>query len=207
MHKILLLLTAVFFFSVNPAMAIEEPRFKIVKQEDAFQLRDYETYVILSIDVESTKDEAVDAAFEPLLDYISGANTARQSYAMTEPVGQVFTDDIGTKFDMTVPVGQTSNKNGTHKVYFVLPDGVTSRSAPKPNDPRLSIEQIPAQRVAAITYSGYSSIEDYEDNRDKLQAWIKDNNLEIIGKPIYARYNPPWTLWFARRNEVLIEVK
>jgi hypothetical protein len=28
----------------------------------------------------------------------------------------------------------------------------------------------------------------------------------VVGEPIWARYDPPWTPWFRRRNEVLIAV-
>jgi hypothetical protein len=28
----------------------------------------------------------------------------------------------------------------------------------------------------------------------------------LRGEPVYARYNPPWTPWFWRRNEILIEL-
>jgi hypothetical protein len=28
----------------------------------------------------------------------------------------------------------------------------------------------------------------------------------VIGPPSLAQYDPPWTLWFMRRNEVMIPV-
>ena len=32
------------------------------------------------------------------------------------------------------------------------------------------------------------------------------NNLKVIGEPVWARYNPPFTPWFLRRNEILIPI-
>ena len=46
-----------------------------------------------------------------------------------------------------------------------------------------------------------------DDNTQKLKAWISDNKLEVIGKPMAAGYNPPWTIPFLRTNEILIEIK
>jgi hypothetical protein len=32
------------------------------------------------------------------------------------------------------------------------------------------------------------------------------NGLKVVGDPVWARYNPAFTLWFLRRNEILIPV-
>jgi hypothetical protein len=30
--------------------------------------------------------------------------------------------------------------------------------------------------------------------------------LEVVGPPRYVRFDPPWTPWFRRRNEVVVPV-
>ena len=35
-----------------------------------------------------------------------------------------------------------------------------------------------------------------------LRAWLSGRGLAPVGEPIVARYDPPWTPWFLRRNEV-----
>ena len=41
---------------------------------------------------------------------------------------------------------------------------------------------------------------------ERLEAFIRDNGLRPLAAPAYAFYNPPWTVPFLRRNEVLIEI-
>ena len=38
-----------------------------------------------------------------------------------------------------------------------------------------------------------------------LQA-LADDSIEVIGDPVFARYNAPFTPWFLRRNEVMVEI-
>jgi effector-binding domain-containing protein len=77
---------------------------------------------------------------------------------------------------------------------------------PTPDDPNIKLRQIPARHVAAVRYSGSWSKEKFLLNKDKLDAWIKNNRFAVVGEPVWARYNPPFTLWFMRRNEILIPV-
>ncbi|HWR72583.1 MAG TPA: heme-binding protein [Nitrospirota bacterium] len=42
--------------------------------------------------------------------------------------------------------------------------------------------------------------------KELLEAFIQKQNLRPLGEPVFARYNSPFTLWFLRRNEVLIPV-
>ena len=40
----------------------------------------------------------------------------------------------------------------------------------------------------------------------QLEQWIQKNRFTVKGEPVWARYNPPFTLWFMRRNEILIPI-
>jgi hypothetical protein len=60
--------------------------------------------------------------------------------------------------------------------------------------------------MAAVRYSGTWSETNYLRYRGELEAWMRQNRLTATGEPVWARYNAPFTLWFLRRNEILIPV-
>jgi hypothetical protein len=60
--------------------------------------------------------------------------------------------------------------------------------------------------MAAVRYSGFWSEKRYLKHKLELESWIRQKSLTIEGDPIWARYNSPFSLWFMRRNEILIPV-
>ena len=121
---------------------------------------------------------------------------------MTAPVSQV---PEGEKIEMTAPVEQ-QNLQGRWAVSFMMPASYTLETLPVPVDPKVSLRQVPARRLAAVRYSGTWSKKNYLRYMQELESWINDEGLTIVGEPVWARYNPPFTLWFLRRNEILIPV-
>jgi len=122
---------------------------------------------------------------------------------MTAPVSQ----DAGPeKIAMTAPVSQEQT-GGQWRIAFVMPSEYTLDTLPQPADPKVSLRQVPSRRMAAITYSGSWSRERYEQHRALLEAFVQKKKLQTLGEPVLARYNSPFTLWFLRRNEVLVPVQ
>jgi hypothetical protein len=107
---------------------------------------------------------------------------------------------------MTAPVEQ-KGKDGAYVISFVLPQIISIATAPLPNDPRVILRNNSERRMASVTYSGLWTESNYKENLEKLKGWLVSQNLQIIGEPIYARYNSPFSIWFLRRNEVLLEIK
>lgn len=184
------------------AMAVEEAEYTIVFKEQNFEVRAYEPHVIAETIVDGDFSKAGNAAFGRLFRYISGNNRSRQKIAMTAPVAQ---EAESEKIEMTAPVGQ-QRANGNWAVSFMMPASYTLETLPEPNDPEVTLRQVPARRMAAIRYSGFWSEKAYRQNRDKLDAWIKKQGFRAVGEPIWARYNAPYTPWFLRRNEVLVPI-
>jgi len=107
---------------------------------------------------------------------------------------------------MTAPVSQEQT-GGQWRIAFVMPSEYTLDTLPQPADPKVSLRQVPSRRMAAITYSGSWSRERYEQHRALLEAFVQKKKLQTLGEPVLARYNSPFTLWFLRRNEVLVPVQ
>jgi DNA gyrase inhibitor GyrI len=78
---------------------------------------------------------------------------------------------------------------------------------PRPRDSRVKLREIPAHRMAVIRFSGLAGEEKVKEKTEDLLAWMKAEGLTPAGAPQLARYDPPWTLPFWRRNEVMIPVK
>jgi hypothetical protein len=183
------------------AMAIEEPRFKVLEKDGSFELREYSTHIVAETRVEAGFEDAGSLAFQRLFRYISGNNVAQQKIAMTAPV----TQSASEKIKMTAPVSQVADGNA-YLVAFALPSSYTLATVPKPLDPTVRIRQVPAQLIACWRYSGRWTESNYRDHEVLLRERINSRELIARGDPVLARYNPPFTPWFMRRNEVLIPV-
>lgn len=197
-------LTGLFFLSSSGTlMAIEEAKYTLVKKEAAFELRDYEAHILAETIVEGGLEEASNLAFRRLFGYISGDNQSRNKIAMTAPVSQ---SPAKVKIDMTAPVSQQAAGDKKWAVSFMMPASYTMDTLPKPNDAKVVLRLVPARRVAAVRYSGLWSEVNYKKHHADLEAWIRKNNLSVLGDASWARYNGPMTPWLMRRNEILIPV-
>ena len=193
---------AVIIIGAIDAMAIEEATYKVIKKDNQFEIRDYAPHILAETVVEGNLEEAGNKAFNRLFRYISGGNRSRDKVAMTAPVSQ---EPIGEKIKMTTHVGQQRIQE-KWAVSFMMPASYTLETLPEPEDPEVKLRQIPARRMAAVRYSGFWSEKGYLRHKLELESWIRDRGLTIVGDPIWARYNPPFTPWFLRRNEILIPI-
>ena len=194
--------TAFIMMGAIDAMAIEEAKYEVIKRDNKFEVRDYETHILAETVVGGNLEDAGSEAFKRLFRYISGDNRSGDKVAMTAPVSQ---QPTGEKIKMTAPVGQ-QRLGESWAVSFMMPGSYTLETLPEPEDPKVTLRQVPARRMAAVRYSGFWSEKGYLRKKSELESWINENGLTIVGEPIWARYNPPFTPWFLRRNEILIPV-
>ena len=179
----------------------EEPPFRLEATHDGLEIRVYEAQVVAETVVEGDLRPGLNEGFRRLAGYIFGGNAQRQKIAMTAPVGAQ-----GEKIAMTAPVGAQAEGGGRFRVSFVMPAGRTLESLPVPNDDRVTLRTVPARRVAALRFSGRASEVIAGEKQREARALVEQHALHAVGEPVLAQYNPPWTLPFLRRNEILIDL-
>ena len=214
------LLTSTLLIS-GAAMATEEPKYTVLSKTENFELRRYESQLVAQTWVSGDQDAASRAGFKILADYIFGNNTAlsgeSSKISMTAPVAMQFeakqsaTKQNGSnesqKIAMTAPVSikQEQHQNdGKWRVQFTMPSQYTMQTLPKPNNPDIAIIEVPPQTYGVIKFSGLAGAEKVAAKTAELQSWMQTQKLTVTGTPELARYNPPWTLPFMRRNEIMI---
>lgn len=190
------------------AMAIEEPRYEVLASTDDYEVRRYDSYIIAETDVEGTYKTAGNKAFRILAGYIFGDNQAAEKMAMTAPVGSRPADD-SVKMKMTAPVTSApGNDEADSFTYsFVMESRYSLETLPVPNDPRVRIRVVPERTMAVHRYSGTWSEDNYLKHERVLLGALADDGVSTRGAPVSARYNAPFTPWFMRRNEVMIEIE
>jgi hypothetical protein len=182
---------------------IEKAKYTLVRKEGAFEIRQYAPQIVAETVVDAKFDEAGNVAFRRLYGYISGKNRAKASIAMTAPVEQ---QESSEKIAMTAPVEQVGS-GGQYTVSFLMPAEYTMAALPEPLDPEVRLREVPGRTMAAVRYSGTWSQKRYEEKKALLEQFIAEQGLRVVGEEVFARYDPPFQLWFLRRNEVLIPVE
>lgn len=196
MSKIRINTLILFIFTLTTtgfAMAYEEPKYKIIKTYQEFEIRKYDDR--LAVEIEYSNE---DSGFRYLFKYIAGANTNSDKIKMTVPVTQ------SVKIDMTTPVTQ-SVKNGKMLMQFFLPSKFTLENAPQPTDKRVNLVVIKGGYYAVIKYSGRLTNQNYQKHYKKLENYLNNNEIDFIKPGIRATYNGPFTLPFLRRNEIMMK--
>lgn len=192
-------------------MATEEPKFESLHREDDIEIRRYVPLIVAETFVAGDMDSATRRGFQRIADYIFGNN---ERIAMTVPV-VAEPQEGGERIAMTAPVSiepqdVASPRMATAqrwRIHFVMPSQYTLATLPKPRNSEVSLREIPARTYAVLTYSGSNSESTVQERTDQLLAWLKTENIAGIGAPQLARYNPPWTLPFLRRNEIQQEIR
>jgi hypothetical protein len=181
---------------------VEEPRHTVLRRlGDGVEIRRYDAVVVAETRVDGPYESAPSEGFRRLAGYIFGGNRARESIAMTAPVVHEGSERIA----MTAPVVQGASA-GAQTITFVMPPGRTLESLPIPDDPRVTLREVPAREVAVLRYSGTTSRAILDEKAAALRGELERHGLAPTSEPVSARYDPPTTLPFLRRNEVWLEL-
>lgn len=167
----------------------EQQPYEVLEMYPGFELRRYPEHLVAETDVTGPFGVAGNLAFPRLARYIGGHNRSSRKVAMTAPVVQ-----------------EQDPRSGVFVVGFVMPADLAPDDVPEPADSAVRTRLVPAQTAAALRFSGRWSRSAYDARTEELLALLAQAGLTAVGRPRYARYDPPWTPWFLRRNEVVIPV-
>lgn len=185
MAILLALLTAVLCSPLTMATDIEEPTWHLLDQFDSIELRYYEPSIQATTTLANSGETS--AGFRRLAGFIFGDNSTSGKIAMTAPVQETLVADSPT-------------------MAFTLPAEYSLGDLPEPRDPSVTIKQVPGKTVAVIRFSGWATGYAVESKTGELLASLHKRDIAVIGVPSLNQYNPPWTLPFLRRNEIMIEI-
>ena len=194
---LLILVTAYFSFYFYSMKNVKEPKYIVSKKNENIEVRVYKPMIIAEVSLSGNANDTINSGFRLLADYIFGNNIS-----MTTPV----TQQKATKISMTAPVMQQQSDKQKWNIQFVMPEEYTLKSLPKPNNNQVKIRQVSPKTMVAIQFFGSRSKELIKKNTGVLKEYIKARQLKVIGEPLFAFYNPPWTLPFMKRNEIMYEL-
>ena len=180
---------------------VEQPKYTVLETDGNIEVREYNPTIVAEVEVHGERMKALNQGFRLIADYIFGNNLTSQKVAMTAPV----TQEAGEKIAMTAPVTQ-DGAGDRWKVRFVMPAAYTLETLPKPKNPDVRFITIPARKTVVIRFSGFNTDKNINSHCETLSKYIAEHHLSVVGPPTTAFYNPPWTLPFLRRNEIMFEL-
>lgn len=187
------------------AGGVEQLSYEVISLRDGYEIRRYSPYIVAEVQVKAqSQREALYAGFSPLAAYIFGNNTANEKVAMTAPV--MSKESTSKEIAMTAPVLSQLTEDAMYSVQFTMPKKYSISDLPKPNDANVTLSEIRARTVAALTYYGYYSASRMQSKAEELLTLLARDNVITTGAPQIAGYNDPFTFPLLIKNEILIDI-
>ena len=90
---------------------------------------------------------------------------------------------------------------------FVIPSGRSADEAPCPSNTDITVTDVPKQIVAVREFTGLVTEKESAKQRAALEDALVRDNIDFDNLSFKTlQYNPPYTLPWVRRNEVLLVV-
>ncbi|ADT98876.1 SOUL family heme-binding protein [Mycolicibacterium gilvum] len=165
------------------------------------EIRRYGPRIAAQTTVAAEEEAARNAGFRRLANYIFGGNRRQTKIAMTAPVAQQ-----SEKIAMTAPVTQTRGADGNSVIRFFMPSKWSMELLPQPDDERVELVEVPGETYAVLRFSGDRSPATVAAKTEELLDALRGSDFHPASDTMAWFYDPPWTLPFRRRNEVVVAV-
>lgn len=169
----------------------EQPDYTLVDSDDAIEVRDYPALLAAATVAPGDRLNALNAGFKRLADYFAGKHRA--------------SDAGDAAIAMTAPVLSDRTERGQWRTRFVMPAQYAAAAAPTPDD-GVTVDPLPARRMAAIRFAGSAGDEALAEHERKLRVWLAQNGHTPAGPAEHAYYNSPFVPPPLRHNEVWVPV-
>ena len=191
--------------SVVGVRAWEEPAYQTKLQDGKFEIREYQPYLVAEVYMEGEDfEQASGDGFRILADYIFGNNLSRSSAVQMAGKAEKESESIA----MTAPVQMDQGEQANQwRMAFSLPSKWKLETVPIPNDQRVQLREVPTEKVVVLQFSGLMGVDDLKEREQQLRQWAASQQIVVRGAVRTARYDPPWTLPFLRKNEVQLKVE
>ncbi len=167
----------------------EHQRYDVLQTYPDFEVRRYPAHVVAETRVSGSFEGVGNTSFRRLVGYIGGRNSASEKVAMTAPVIQT-----------------EEEEPGSYVVSFVMPADFDLSRTPQPTDQDVTLRRVAAGTAAAARFTGRWSRGRYDEHERRLLDALSAAGIEVVGPATFARFDPPWTPWFLRHNEVVVPV-
>jgi hypothetical protein len=171
---------------------------------EGIEIRRYQPRIAAETTVEAAEEQARSEGFRRLARYIFGGNQGSSKIAMTAPVSQASTG--ASKIAMTAPVSRSGDDETGWVIRFFMPSKWTMAALPEPTDARVRLVEVPAETVAVLRFTGDRSQAAVAARSAELRETLRNKGIETAGEPAAWFYDPPWTVPFRRRNEVVVPI-
>lgn len=172
----------------------DEPDFRALETDGDYQIRDYPPLTVAETVVSGPRRDALDEGHRILADYISAKSRDGDEIAMMNPVIQ----DGGNPMASDPPLFD-DDLEGAWRTRLVMPASRGELPEPPGN---VELVEIPARRVAVVSFSGRWTDARLKEQEDRLRGWVARRGEKSDGEPEYAFYNSPMIPGPLRRNEV-----
>lgn len=183
----ILIFAAIQIYAMSSRKGIESYPYSLVKSYDDFEIREYEASLFTSVKLNSSNyKNASNEGFRKLAGYIFGGNDKEEKIAMTSPVAMSLDD--------------------TMTMMFMVPRDMNKDDLPTPNNDEIKFEEVPAKKVAAITFGGFANDKKIEKYKKRLIKALDREGVTYSNHFYFLGYNPPYDM-VDRKNEIIVELQ
>ena len=172
----------------------DEPDFRALVSDGDHQIRDYPALTVAETVVEGRRGDALDQGHRILANYLAAGSREGDEIPMMNPIIQDGGDPMASD-----PPFFDDSLEGAWRTRLVMPAGRDALPEPPAG---VELVEIPARRVAVVSFSGRWTDRLLEEQEDRLRGWLAKRGERSAGQPEYAFYNSPLIPGPLRRNEV-----